>query len=61
MFGRYMAESEGLAHTMNELIDSPGGQIVQDARDFLMSRIKFIVGIFLFGIIIGFPLTKSDL
>ena len=59
MFGRYMAESEGLAHTMNELIDSPGGQIVQDARDFLMSRIKFIVGIFLFGIIIGFPLTKS--
>ena len=59
MFGRYMAESKGLAHTMNELIDSPGGQIVQDARDFLVSRIKFIVGIFLFGIIIGFPLTKS--
>ena len=54
-----MAESDGLAHTMSELIESPGGQIVSDARDFLISRIKFIVGIFLFGIIIGFPLTKS--
>ena len=54
-----MAESEGLAHTMNELIDSTGGQIIRDARNFLISRIKFIVGIFILGIVIGFPMTKS--
>ena len=54
-----MAESERLAHTVNELFDSPGGQIIRDARDFLISRIRFVVGIFLLGIIVGFPLTRS--
>ena len=58
-FGITMAEQDSLTQTVSELIESPGGQIIIDAKEFLITRIKYIVGIFLLGVIIGFPLTKS--
>ena len=58
-FGLIMAEQDSLTQTVSELIESPGGQILIDVKEFLITRIKYIVGIFLLGVIIGFPLTKS--
>jgi len=58
-FGVIMAEQDSLTQTVTELVESPGGQILLDVREFLISRIKYIVGIFLLGVVIGFPLTKS--
>ena len=54
-----MAEQNSLAQTVSELVESPGGQILVDVKEFLISRIKYIVGIFLLGVVIGFPLTKA--
>ena len=36
-----MAEHDSLAQTVTELVESPGGQIVLDAKEFLISRIKY--------------------
>ena len=58
-FGIIMAEQNSLAQTVSELVESPGGQILVDVKEFLISRIKYIVGIFLLGVVIGFPLTKA--
>lgn len=54
-----MGEQNSLTQTVTELVDSPGGQIVMDIKEFMISRIKYIVAIFLLGVMIGFPLTKS--
>ena len=58
-FGIIMAEQNSLAQTVSELVESPGGQILVDVKEFLISRIKYIVGIFVLGVVIGFPLTKA--
>ena len=54
-----MAEGDKLTQSVNDLMQSPGGQILKEAREFLISRAKYLIGIFLFGIVVGFPLTKS--
>jgi sec-independent protein translocase protein TatC len=54
-----MAEEDKLTQTMNELMESPGGQIILEIKQFFISRIKYLIGIFLFGIVIGFPITKA--
>ena len=42
-FGMTMAEQDSLTQTVSELIESPGGQIMIDVKDFLITRIKYII------------------
>jgi len=57
--GEIMSDNSDLASAVEELMDSPGGQLLKQSRDFLRSKIKVIGFVFIFGIIIGFPITRE--
>ena len=54
-----MANSGDLVSAVDDLMDSPGGLLLKQSRDFLRSKIKTIGFVFLLGIIIGFPITRQ--
>ncbi len=53
-----MAEAERLVNAVDELFDSPGGEILASLRTYLRMRIKMLAVVFGIGFIATFPLTK---
>jgi sec-independent protein translocase protein TatC len=51
--------SSDLVSAVDDLMDSPGGLLLKQSRDFLRLKMKSILFVFIFGIIIGFPITKQ--
>ena len=54
-----MASSSSLEDAVSELMGSPGGQLLNSARDYLRKRATALVGLFLTGLVVGFPIAKK--
>ena len=54
-----MAGENQLENAVKGIIDSPGGELVSDISQYLKSRIKLLVGLFIISVVAGFSLTKS--
>ena len=54
-----MAQDGDLASTVQELMDSPGGKMLQNAKEHLRSRLNFLAIVFIFGLVLGFTFTKA--
>lgn len=54
-----MASSSSLEDAVSELMDSPGGQLLNSTRDYLRKRATALVGLFLMGLVVGFPIAKN--
>ena len=54
-----MASSSSLEDAVAELMDSPGGQLLEAIRQYLRKRATALAGLFLFGLVIGFPIAKA--
>jgi sec-independent protein translocase protein TatC len=54
-----MAEGERLVNAVDELLDSPGGEILASLQLYLRKRLKMLAVIFALGFIATFPLTKN--
>ncbi len=54
-----MAGENQLENAVKGIIDSPGGALVSDISQYLKSRIKLLVGLFIISVVAGFSLTKS--
>ena len=54
-----MAEGERLVNAVDELLDSPGGEILASLQLYLRKRFKMLAVIFALGFIATFPLTKN--
>ena len=54
-----MASSTSLEDAVSELMDSPGGQLLNSVREYLRKRATALVGLFLTGLVVGFPIAKS--
>jgi sec-independent protein translocase protein TatC len=54
-----MAEAEGLVNAVDELLDSPGGEILASVQLYLRKRIKMLAVVFALGFMATFPLTKN--
>ena len=57
--GDIMSNSSDLVSAVDDLMDSPGGQLLKQSRAFLRLKMKSIGFVFIFGIIIGFPITRE--
>jgi len=54
-----MASSSSLEDAVSELMDSSGGQLLISARDYLRKRATALIGLFLTGLVVGFPIAKN--
>ena len=54
-----MASSSSLEDAVSELMESPGGQLLEAIRQYLRKRATALVGLFLFGLVLGFPIAKA--
>lgn len=54
-----MAEGERLVNAVDELLDSPGGEILASFQLYLRKRFKMLAVVFALGFIATFPLTKN--
>ena len=54
-----MASSPTLEDAVSELMDSPGGQLVNTVREYFRKRATALCGLFLGGLVIGFPIAKT--
>jgi len=54
-----MAEVEGLVNAVDELLDSPGGEILASIQLYLRKRVKMLAVVFALGFMATFPLTKN--
>ena len=54
-----MASETSLEDAVSELIDSPGGELLSALRIHLRKRAFALFGLFLAGLIAGFPIAKS--
>lgn len=57
-FHATMAESEGLAEAVEELLETPGGQILVAMRGYLRQRLYLLFGLLIIGFSATFPVTK---
>lgn len=57
-FHTTMAESEGLAEAVEELLETPGGQILVAMREYLRQRLYLLFGLLIVGFSATFPVTK---
>ena len=57
--GDIMSNSSDLVSAVDDLMDSPGGQLLKQSRVFLRLKMKSIGFVFILGIIIGFPITRE--
>ena len=53
-----MASASSLEDAVTELMDSPGGQLLNSARGYLRRRAMALLGLFLTGLVVGFPMAK---
>ena len=54
-----MASNTSLEDAVSELMDSPGGELLSSARIHLRKRAFALFGLFLAGLVAGFPIAKS--
>ena len=54
-----MASKPSLEDAVSELMDSPGGELLSSIRIHLRKRAFALFGLFLAGLIAGFPIAKS--
>ena len=54
-----MASKTSLEDAVSELMDSPGGELLSSLRIHLRKRAFALFGLFLAGLIAGFPIAKS--
>lgn len=54
-----MASKTSLEDAVSELMDSPGGELLSSVRMHLRKRAFALFGLFLAGLIAGFPIAKS--
>ena len=54
-----MASKTSLEDAVSELMDSPGGELLSSIRIHLRKRAFALFGLFLAGLIAGFPIAKS--
>ena len=54
-----MASSPSLEEAVSELMDAPGGQLLNSVRAHLRKRAMVLFGLFLTGLVVGFPIAKS--
>ena len=54
-----MASKTSLEDAVSELMDSPGGELLSALRIHLRKRAFALFGLFLAGLIAGFPIAKS--
>ena len=54
-----MAGAERLVSAVDELLDSPGGEMLTDFRTHLRKRVKLLCVVFAIGFIATFPLTRT--
>ena len=54
-----MASKTSLEDAVSELMDSPGGELLSSIRIYLRKRAFALFGLFLAGLIAGFPIAKS--
>ena len=54
-----MAASEALQDSMENLLASPGGQMITDASVYLKNQVRKLVLLFVIGVVIAFYGTKS--
>ena len=54
-----MSGEEGLQESLQTLVNSPGGKIINDGVEFLQSKAKLMILLFLAGVIAAFSATKS--
>lgn len=54
-----MAGAERLISAVDELLDSPGGEMLSDFRTHLRKRVKMLGIVFAVGFIATFPLTRT--
>lgn len=54
-----MASETSLEDAVSELMDSPGGELLSALRIHLRKRAFALFGLFLAGLIAGFPIAKS--
>lgn len=54
-----MASSSSLEDAVSELMESPGGQLLEAIRQYLRKRATALAGLFLFGLVLGFPIAKA--
>lgn len=54
-----MAGAERLVSAVDELLDSPGGEMLSDFRTHLRKRVKLLGTVFAIGFIATFPLTRT--
>ncbi len=59
MRGVVMAEGYELEDSVRSILNSPGGQMINDASKFLRRQAKYLVLIFISCVVIGFSLTKT--
>ena len=52
-----MASSPSLEDAVSELMDSPGGELLKSVRAYLRKRATAFFGLFLFGLVIVFPIA----
>ncbi len=54
-----MSGGERLQDSIQNLVNSPGGKIINDGADFLRRKAKLVVFLFLVGVVAAFSATKS--
>ena len=59
MRGVVMAEGYELEDSVRSILNSPGGQMINDASKFLRRQAKYLVLIFISCVVIGLSLTKT--
>lgn len=52
-----MSTEMDLDATIENLMDSPGGRLLQDVRKHIARRLPFLAGAFFFGLIVGYPIA----
>ena len=54
--------SSSLEDAVSELMDSPGGELLKSVRKhYLRKRATVFFQMFLFGLVVGFPIAKKGL
>ena len=54
-----MSEEKSLQDSVQNLLDSPGGQILNDGAKFLRNKAKLLSFLFITSVVAGFSMTKS--
>ena len=54
-----MSEDRSMQDSVQNLLDSPGGQILNDGAKFLRNKAKLLSFLFIISVVAAFSMTKS--